>query len=50
VCVPGLWGGRWPGVRPIICATGCMAAPPIWPTWPWCAGPIIGRSMRAAGG
>jgi hypothetical protein len=42
--------GPWPGVRPIICATGCTAAPPTWPTWPWCAGLIIGRCMRAAGG
>ena len=24
--------------------------PPTWPTWPWSAGPITGRSMRAAGG
>jgi hypothetical protein len=30
-------------------STGCTAAPPTWPTWPWCAGPTIGRSMRAAG-
>ena len=41
--------GRWPGARPIICATGCMVARPIWPTWPCCAGRIIGRSMRGAG-
>ena len=33
-----------------ICATGCMAAPRIWPIWPCCAGPITGRSMRRAGG
>jgi len=40
----------WPGVRPTISCTGWMAAPRIWTTWSWCAGPIIGRSMRAAGG
>jgi hypothetical protein len=39
-----------PGARPIIWSTGCMAAPPTYRTWPWCAGPIIGRSMRGAGG
>ena len=49
VCSPTA-SGRWPGARPIICATGCTAAPPIWPIWPCCAGPTIGRSMRAAGG
>jgi hypothetical protein len=38
------------GVRPIICATGSTAAPPTWRIWPGCAGPIIARSMRAAGG
>jgi Domain of unknown function (DUF222) len=38
------------GVRPIIWSTGSMAAPPTWTTWPWCAAPIIGRCMRAAGG
>src|SRR5215211_2013892 len=38
-----------PGVRPIIWSTGWMAARPTWPTWSWCAEPIIGRSMRAAG-
>jgi hypothetical protein len=42
--------GRWPGARPIICATGCMVAPPTWRIWRCCAGPIIGRSMRAGGG
>jgi hypothetical protein len=42
--------GRWPGGRPIICATGCMAARPTWPIWPCCAGLIIGRSMRGVGG
>jgi Domain of unknown function (DUF222) len=41
---------RRAGARPIICATGSTAARQIWPTWRWCAGPIIGRSMRAAGG
>ena len=41
--------GRWPGARPTICATGCMAARPTWPIWPCCAGPTIGRSMRGAG-
>jgi hypothetical protein len=40
----------WPGARPTICGTGWTAAPPTWPTSPWCAGPIIGRSTRAAGG
>ena len=39
----------WPGARPIIWSTGWMAARPTWTTWPWCAGPIIGRSTRAAG-
>ena len=38
-----------PGVRAITCGTGPTAAPPTWPTWPWSAGPIIGRSTRAAG-
>jgi hypothetical protein len=33
----------------IICATGCMAARPIWPIWRCCAGLIIGRSMRGGG-
>ena len=42
--------GRWPGVRAIMCGTGWMAARPIWTTWPWCVGPIIGPSMRTAGG
>jgi Domain of unknown function (DUF222) len=41
---------RWPGVRLIIWSTGWMAAPPTWTTWSCCAGPIIGPSMRAAGG
>ena len=41
--------GRWPGARPITCGTGCTAARPIWPTWRCYAGPIIERSMRAAG-
>ena len=40
----------WPGVRAIMCGIGWMAARPIWTTWPWCVGPIIGPSMRAAGG
>jgi hypothetical protein len=39
----------WPGGRRIIWGTGWMAARPIWPTWCCCAGPIIGRSMTAAG-
>jgi Domain of unknown function (DUF222) len=40
-----------PGARPIIWSTGCMAAPPTSRTWPWCAGPIIGRSRgRLAAG
>jgi hypothetical protein len=42
--------GRWPGVKRIICGTGCTAAPPTWPTWPCCAGPTTERSTRAAGG
>jgi hypothetical protein len=42
--------GPWPGARPIICATGCTAAPPTWRIWRCCAGPTTGRSMRAAGG
>jgi hypothetical protein len=41
--------GRWPGVRPSICGTGWMAAPPTWRIWCCCAGRIIGRSTRAAG-
>src|SRR5829696_4313423 len=41
--------GRWPGVRPTICGTGCMAARPICATWRCYAEPIIGRSMRATG-
>jgi hypothetical protein len=41
---------RRPGARPTIWSTGCTAAAPTWPTWPWSAGPIIGRSMRGAGG
>ena len=42
--------GPWPGAKPTMCATGCMAAPPTWPTWPCCAEPTTGRCMRAAGG
>src|SRR5512132_4286827 len=38
--------GPLPGVRPIICGTGGMAAPPTWATWSCCAGLIIGPSMR----
>ena len=45
---PAATGPR-PGARPTICSTGSMAAPPTWPTWPWCAGPTTGRSTRAAG-
>ena len=49
-CVfPDCTGPR-PGAKPTICATGSMAAPPTWPTWPWSAEPTTGRSMRAAGG
>jgi hypothetical protein len=29
---------------------GWTAAPPTWPTWSCCAGPITGRSMKTAGG
>jgi hypothetical protein len=36
--------------EPTIWSTGCTAAPPTWPTWRWCAGPITGRCTRAAGG
>jgi Domain of unknown function (DUF222) len=42
--------GRWVGVRPTMCGTGSMAAPPTLAIWPCCAGPIIGRCMRGAGG
>jgi hypothetical protein len=49
-CVVSTASGPWPGVRPITWSTGWTAAPPTWPTWPWCVGPIIGRSTRAAGG
>jgi Domain of unknown function (DUF222) len=42
--------GRRPGVRPTICATGCMAAPPTWPTWCCCAAATIVPCTRAAGG
>jgi hypothetical protein len=42
--------GRWLGVRAITCGIGWMVARPICGIWPWCAGPIIGRSMRGAGG
>jgi hypothetical protein len=45
VCFPTATG-RWPGVRAITYRTGWMAAQRIWPTWPCCAGLIIGRSMR----
>jgi hypothetical protein len=38
--------GRWPGAKPTTCATGCMAGGPTFPTWPCCAGPTAGRSMR----
>jgi hypothetical protein len=40
---------RWPGARPTILSIGWMAAPPTWTTWSCCAGPTIGRCMRAAG-
>ena len=46
---PAATGPR-PGAKPTICAIGCMAAPPTSTTWPCCAGPIIARFMRAAGG
>jgi hypothetical protein len=46
---PAATGPR-PGVRPITWSTGSMAAPRIWPIWRWCAGLIIGRCTRAAGG
>jgi hypothetical protein len=39
-----------PGARPIICATGCMAAPPTLRTWPWCAVPTTERCTKAGGG
>ena len=39
-----------PGAKPTICATGSMAAPPTWRTWPWSAEPTTARSMRAGGG
>jgi hypothetical protein len=42
--------GRRAGARPTTSSTGCTAAPPTWTTWPYSAGPIIGRSMKAAGG
>jgi Domain of unknown function (DUF222) len=41
--------GPWPGVTPTTSSTGWTAARPTFPTWPCCAGPSIGRSMRAAG-
>jgi hypothetical protein len=34
----------------LLAALEPQAAPPTWPTWCWCGGPIIGRSTRAAGG
>ena len=46
---PAATGPR-PGAKPTISGTGCTAAPPTSPTWPCCAGPIIARSTRAAGG
>jgi hypothetical protein len=42
--------GRWPGVRPIICGTGWMAARPTSRTWCCCVGLTIGWFMRVAGG
>ena len=41
--------GRWPGAKATTWCLGWTAARPTWPTWPCCAGPIIGRSMRVAG-
>ena len=49
-CAVAGWTDPRPGAKPTIYATGCMAAPPTWPTWPCCAEPTIGRSMRAAAG
>jgi hypothetical protein len=48
VASPAASGPR-PGARPTISAIGCTAAPPTSRTWPCCAGPTTGRSMRAAG-
>jgi hypothetical protein len=31
-----------------LCATGCTAAPPTWPTWCCCAAPTIAPSTKAA--
>jgi Domain of unknown function (DUF222) len=39
----------FPGARATTWSTGPTAAPPTWPIWPWCAGPIIGWSTRGAG-
>ena len=41
--------GPYRGATAIICGTGWTAAGPTWRIWPWCAGPIIGACMRAAG-
>jgi Domain of unknown function (DUF222) len=49
VCSPTVTG-PWPGARATTWSAGWTAAPPTCPTSPCCAGPIIGRSMRAAGG
>jgi hypothetical protein len=50
-------GGVFPGcARPLAwCEAHHLVhwlhgGPPTWPIWPWCAGLIIGRSMRGAGG
>ena len=48
-CVSPACDRPWPGVRPTICGTGWMAAPPTWTTWCCCAGPTIGPCMRAGG-
>jgi hypothetical protein len=32
-----------------ISAIGCTAARPTWPTWPCCAEPATGPSMKVAG-
>jgi hypothetical protein len=40
---------RSAGAKPIMCGTGCTAARPTWPTWPWSAGNITGPSTTAAG-
>ena len=33
-----------------ICATGCTAAPPTWPTWCCCAAPTTAPSTKATSG